>query len=183
MDLGIAVDLAGRGLQHLRPASLGHAQHVDRPHHRGLHGLDGVVLVMARRGGTGQIVDLVDLQEDRQRNVVADQLEVGAAEQVGDVRLLAGEEVVQADDVVPALEQPLAEMGAEKAGPAGDQNPFDGRHVSDSWSQGMLSNPTTHVPMPAMPTSIGQCDVTRRVSLTMRQPITPIAECDGRTVG
>ena len=34
-------------------ASLGHAQHIDRPHHRGLDCLDGVVLVMARGGGTG----------------------------------------------------------------------------------------------------------------------------------
>ena len=134
MDLRVAVDLAGRGLQDLRPAALGHAQHVDRPHHRGLHGLDGVVLVVARRGGTGQVVDLVDLQEDRQGDVVADQLEVGPAKQVGDVRLLAGEEVVQADDVVPPLQQPLAEMRAEKAGPAGHQDSSDHRHVPDSFN-------------------------------------------------
>ena len=31
MDLGVAIDFAGRGLQDLRPAPLGHPQHVDRP--------------------------------------------------------------------------------------------------------------------------------------------------------
>ena len=36
----VAIDLAGRGLQHLRLAAAGHAQHVDRPHHRRLHRLD-----------------------------------------------------------------------------------------------------------------------------------------------
>ena len=92
------------------------------PMHRGLHRLDGVVLVVARRGGAGQVVDLVDFQEDRQRDVVADQFEVRLAQQVGDVRLLAGEEVVQADHVVAFVDQPLAEVRAEKAGPAGDQN-------------------------------------------------------------
>ena len=42
--------------------------------------------------------------------------------------LLAGEEVVQADHVVPLLDQPLAEVRAEKAGPAGHQNSFELRH-------------------------------------------------------
>ena len=81
---------------------------------------------MAGRGGTRQVVDLVHLQEDRQRNVVADQLEVRAGQQMGDIRLLAGEEVVQADHVVTVFQQPLAEVGAEKTSSAGDQNPFDG---------------------------------------------------------
>ena len=55
MDLRIAVDFAGRGLQDFRPAALGQAQHVDRPHHRRLHRLDGVVLVVARRGGQARL--------------------------------------------------------------------------------------------------------------------------------
>ena len=77
---------------------------------------------MARGGGTGQVVDFVHFQKDRQRDVVADQLEIGLAQQVADVRFLAGEEVVQADHVVPLRDESFAEMGAEKAGPAGHQN-------------------------------------------------------------
>ena len=57
-----------------------------------------------------------------------DQLEVRPAQQVGDVRLLAGEEVVEADHVVPLVDQPLAQVRAQKPGPAGDQNAFDLRH-------------------------------------------------------
>ncbi len=86
---------------------------------------------MSGRGGTGEIVDLIDFQEDRQRHVVADQLEVRTWQQVGDVRLLAGEEVVEADHVVPAFQQPFAKMNAEKARPAGDQDALDGGHGSD----------------------------------------------------
>ena len=44
--------------------------------------------------------------------------------QVRDVRLAAGEEVVDAEDVVAFRDQPLAEVRAEKAGAAGDQNAF-----------------------------------------------------------
>jgi len=51
---------------------------------------------------------------------VAHQFEVVVVEQFDDVVLGAGEEVVDADDVVPLFQQPLAEMGAEKAGAAGD---------------------------------------------------------------
>ena len=131
MDLRVAVDFAGRGLQDLGPAAFGHAQHVDRAQHRGLHGLDGVVLVMAGRGRTGQIVDLVNLQPDGQCDVVADQFEIRPRQQVADVGLLAGEEVVQADDVVTVGDQALAEMRAEKAGPAGDQDSLDRPHEID----------------------------------------------------
>ena len=77
---------------------------------------------MARRGGASQVVDFVDLQQNRLCDVVADQLEVRAVEQMGDVRLLAGEKIVQADDVMPSLQQPFAEVGAEKTGPAGNEN-------------------------------------------------------------
>ena len=110
MDFRVAVDFAGRGLQHLGPTPLCHTQHVDRPHHGRLHRLDGVVLVVAWSGGAGQVVDFIDFQEDRQRHVVTDQLEVGTVQQVRDIRLLAGEEVVQADYVVAAFDQPFAEV-------------------------------------------------------------------------
>ena len=80
---------------------------------------------MAGGGGTGQVVDFVHFEEDRQRDVVADQLEVWTVQQVTDVRLLAGEEVVQAEDVVSLFDQALAEVRAEEPGPAGHQNSFE----------------------------------------------------------
>jgi hypothetical protein len=45
------------------------------------------------------VVDLVHLQQDGLHHVVPDQLKVLAVQQVGDVVLGAGEEVVQADDL------------------------------------------------------------------------------------
>ena len=36
--------------------------------------------------------------------------------------LLAGEEVVEADDVVPLRDQPVAQVRAEEAGAAGDED-------------------------------------------------------------
>ena len=111
MDLGIAVDFAGRGLQDFRPAAFGHAQHVDRAQHRGLDRLDRVVLIVAGRGGAGEVVDLVDFQQDRLRDVVPDQLEIRPVEQMGDVRLLAGEKIVEADHVVPVARR-AARRGA-----------------------------------------------------------------------
>ena len=54
---------------------------------------------------------------------MAQQLEVRVVEQVLDVLAPAGEEVVQADDVVALGQQPVAEMGADEPGAAGDEDP------------------------------------------------------------
>jgi hypothetical protein len=37
-----------------------------------------------------------------------------------DVRFLAGEKVIDADNVVPVVDEPLAEVRAQKTGAAGD---------------------------------------------------------------
>jgi hypothetical protein len=89
-----------------------------------LGGLDRVVLVVDGRGGAGQVVDLVHLEVERMGHVVADQFEVGLIEQVVDVGLLAGEEVVEADDVVALLDESIAQVRAEEPGAAGDENTF-----------------------------------------------------------
>ena len=53
--------------------------------HAGLGRLHRIVLVMHRRGRAGEIVDLVDLDVERERHVVADQLEMLVVEQMLDV--------------------------------------------------------------------------------------------------
>ena len=53
---------------------------------------------------------------------MADQLEALVVEQMLDVAPRAGEEIVEADDLRALRQQALAEMRAEKAGAAGDQN-------------------------------------------------------------
>ena len=59
---------------------------------------------------------------------MADQLEAVVVEQVQDVVARAGEEVVDAEHVVPVREQPLAEERAEEAGAAGDKDALAGKH-------------------------------------------------------
>ena len=63
----------------------------------GLGGLHRVVLVVNRRGGAGQIVDLVDLDIERKRHVVAQQLEAMVIEDAVDIAPRAGEEIIGAD--------------------------------------------------------------------------------------
>jgi hypothetical protein len=53
---------------------------------------------------------------------VADEFEAVVVEEVLDVAFSAGEEVVEADDFVAFVEEAFAEVGAEEAGSAGDED-------------------------------------------------------------
>jgi hypothetical protein len=124
--LRVAIDLAGRRDEQLGVHLARHVEHVERPVHRGPDGAHRVALVVDRRGRTGEVVDLVHLDDDRLRHVVAQELEPVIVEEVLDVLAGAGEEVVEADDLVAGAEQLLAEVRAEKSGAAGDE---DARHA------------------------------------------------------
>ena len=99
---------------------------------RGLGRLHRVVLVVDRRGRAGEVVDLVDLDVEREGHVVPHQLEMRIAQAGGDIVLAAGEVVVDAQHVVARRQQPLAKMRAEKTGAAGHQNPLAHVPPSDS---------------------------------------------------
>jgi len=86
-------------------------------------------LIRLRRRGTGEIVNLLDLEKKRPHDVVPDQLEAGMIAQMRDVLFASGEEIVEAEDVVPAFDQAIAQMAAEKPGPSGDKN---ARHVESA---------------------------------------------------
>ena len=60
---------------------------------------------------------------------MAHQLEALGADEMRDVALGAGEEIVDADDVVAALQQALAQMRAEEPGPAGHEYPLFEMHL------------------------------------------------------
>ena len=110
MDLGIAVDFGGRGLEDLCLHALGEPKHVDGAMDAGLGGLDRVELVVDRGGRTGQIVDLVHFDIERESHVVTHHLKSGIADQVRDVAPAAGEIVVHAKHVVTLFDEPLAQM-------------------------------------------------------------------------
>jgi hypothetical protein len=73
---------------------------------------------------TGQVVDLIDFEVDRVDDVVTDAFKMGISQQMADVVLAAGEKIVEAKEILSLCEKPLAEVRSEKAGAAGDQNPF-----------------------------------------------------------
>jgi len=90
--------------------------------HAGLGGLNGIMLIVHRRGRAGEIVDLVHLDIERHRHVMAHQLKVRPSEKMRDIVLGAGKEVIEAKDIVAAFHQSVAEMRAEKAGATGNED-------------------------------------------------------------
>jgi hypothetical protein len=126
MHLRVAVNLARARLKDARLHPLREAEAVDRPHDRRLRRLDGIELVVRRRGGTGEVVDLVHLILERVDDVVPHKFE-GGWPAGARCWFPPGEKIVEADDLVPVLEQAIAEMGTQKAGAAGDKNTHGGR--------------------------------------------------------
>ncbi len=86
MNVRIAVDLAGRGLKNLGFDALGETQHVDRAMHTGLQSLHWIELVVDRRCRARQIVNFVDLNIERQRDVAPHHFEARIGQQMLDVR-------------------------------------------------------------------------------------------------
>jgi hypothetical protein len=81
----IAVDFRGRGLKDLCPKPLGESQHVDRTMDARLGGLHRIVLIVHRAGWTSEVVDLVDLDIERERHIVPHDLEARIADKMRDV--------------------------------------------------------------------------------------------------
>jgi hypothetical protein len=87
--------------------------------------LDRVALVMDRRGRTGEIVDLVETRQrlgHRVQDVVLQKMEARAGLEMRDIGAAPGVEIVEAHDLVPLPDQPLAQMRTEEAGAAGDEH-------------------------------------------------------------
>ena len=85
--------------------------------------LDRLLEVVDRAGRRREVQDVVErpVDVDVVRDVVLDEREAVAADEVLDVARDAGDEVVDADDFMAALEEQLAEVRAEEARAAGDE--------------------------------------------------------------
>ena len=103
MHLGIAIDLAGAGEQQAGADTARQAEHVVGAQEAGFGRFDGVVLVMHRRGGTGQVPNTVHLELDRLGHVVTDKLEARMADPLGNIRLAAGKVVVEANNFLACM--------------------------------------------------------------------------------
>src|SRR5579883_1648242 len=82
---------------------------------------------MDGRCRTGEVVDRIDFDEERETNVVAHRLEAAILEEMRKVLFPAGKIIIDAEHFVALGDQPLAEMGAEEAGAAGYQDTLSGR--------------------------------------------------------
>ena len=122
MDGGVAINLGGRCLENPALEALGKAQHVDGPVHARLCRLHRIVLIMDGRGRAGEVIDFVHLDIERKGHIVPQELKAGIADQMLDIPLGAGEEIVGAEHIVSVGDQPLAEMRAEEACPACDED-------------------------------------------------------------
>lgn len=65
---------------------------------KGYDSLDGIILVMNRRGGTCQVINLI-------HHIMPQELEPGIPEMVHQILPPPGEEDVDDDDIVPPLQQ------------------------------------------------------------------------------
>src|SRR5262249_16834055 len=108
--LWVAVDLARRSDEDARVDLARHVEHVERAVDRGADGPHRIALVVDRRRGAGEVIDLVDLDDDGLGDVVADELEATLAEEGLDALARAGEEVVEANDLIAVGEEAPAEM-------------------------------------------------------------------------
>ncbi len=102
MYIGVAIDFGCRCLKDPDPESFSQAKHIDRAMRTRLDRLNGIVLIMNWRGGTGKIVNLVNLGIERKRHVVTYQLEILIIYEMLDIALRTGEKVIEAQDVVSA---------------------------------------------------------------------------------
>ena len=122
VNLRIAIDFAGRSLKNPCLHPLCQTKHVDGAMHRRFCRLDRITLIMDGRCRARHIVDVVDLDIEWKRHVMAHELEALMAHQLFDVAPCPGEEIVDAKDFVTLGKQCLAEERADKSGTARDQN-------------------------------------------------------------
>ena len=97
-------------------------EHVDRAMHARFGRLHRVTLVMDRRGWTGQIVDLVDLEIEREGHVVANSSKRGSPSRCSMFRRAPVKKLSMQMTSGPSCNQAIAEMRAEKARAASHQD-------------------------------------------------------------
>ena len=120
----VAIHLGRGGLENADLETHGQPQHVDGAVHAGLGRLHGVELVVDRRRGAGEVIDLVHLCVQGPGDVVTHEFGHRVVEQVHDVLPPGGEEIVHAKNLVPPGKQSLAEVRPDESRTAGDKHAF-----------------------------------------------------------
>ena len=122
MAFGVAVDFAGAGQEEAGVFRLGQAERVVRAERADLERLDREVEVIDRAGRRREVQNVVHRAGDLQRlrHVVPEECEPVVGSQVLDIGRRAGDEVIDADDLVAARQKALAQVGADETRAAGD---------------------------------------------------------------
>ena len=88
------------------------------------------------RGRAGEVENFVHFDVQGERHVVAHQLKVRVAHQMGDVVFGAAVEVVDAQHFVPLVQQAFAEVRAQKARTTRDHDTFAVGNFHGGFSRG-----------------------------------------------
>src|SRR5262249_49567376 len=116
MNGGVAVNLARGGLKNAAMQALCKPEHVYGAVHRCLCCLHRIMLIVDRRSRASEIVDFVRLHVERKRDVMTEKLEARMGMEMLHVAFRAGEQVVDAEHLVPLLQQAIDQVRSEEAG-------------------------------------------------------------------
>jgi len=103
MNVGVAVHFRCGRLKNPGPKSLSKTEHVDGSVNVDLGGLHGVILIMDRRSGTGQVKNFIHLQIKGKGYIVSDQFEIGIIEKVYNVALGPGIKIIHTNNITPLI--------------------------------------------------------------------------------
>ena len=84
--------------------------------------MDRVGLVVEGGRRAGKIVDLIDFDIKGEADVMSHELKMGVIEEMVDIFARAGEEIIDAKDLMPLLQEALAQMGTEESSPTRNKN-------------------------------------------------------------
>ena len=118
MNERIAVNLARRGVKNLRLRLKGQFHNVQHAENARFHRLDGIMLIMNRARGTGEVVNLVKLSPVRLNDIMLNKAEPARFHQIADVRFRPGEKIVYGGNLITVRQESAAEMTSEKSGRA-----------------------------------------------------------------
>src|SRR2546427_2582449 len=124
MDLGIAVHLTGGGEQVSHLTRLGEPERAQGADAIVLEGMDRIPKVVSGAGGTGEVQDEIDgiVDDERPRDVLAQEPEPAVATQMGQVSGRSREQAVDPQDAPVPRQEMVAQVRAEEPGRPRDQH-------------------------------------------------------------
>lgn len=120
MNLWVAVDLRGRRLENACFGAFCQTKHVYGTHHRGLHRFNGIVLVVNGRRGTGQIINLINLQLDWINDIVPKHLKMLVPHEVLNIFAPPSEKIIEAKNLMTRFNHTITEVTPKKTRSSGD---------------------------------------------------------------